>query len=78
VVVAKADELLEANPLDSSHLFFEELRRIGRALREIRPEELVEEDVEQLMPVVDQVSLALLHVERRGQRRHEGTQKLRI
>jgi hypothetical protein len=28
--IEKADELLEADPLDSTHLFFEELRRIGR------------------------------------------------
>lgn len=78
VAVAKADELLEADPLDSSHLFFEELRRIGRALREISPEELMDEDVEELMPAVDQVSLALLHIERRRQRRQEGAQKFRI
>lgn len=40
VAVERADELLEADPLDPTHLFFEELRRIGRALREVRPEEL--------------------------------------
>lgn len=78
VAVAKADELLEADPLDSGHLFFEELRRIGRALREIRPEELADEDVEELMPAVDQVSLALLQIERRRQKRQVGVQKLRI
>ncbi len=54
--VEKADELLEADPLDSSHLFFEELRRIGRALRAMKPEELTDEDVNELMPAVDQVS----------------------
>lgn len=78
MAVVKADELLEADPLDSSHLFFEELRRIGRALREIRPEELADEDVEELMPAVDQVSIALLHLERRRQRRQEDVRKLKI
>ena len=38
--VEKVDELLEADPLDSTHLFFEELRRISRALRQIEPEDL--------------------------------------
>ncbi|HWS55584.1 MAG TPA: hypothetical protein VN228_15705 [Pyrinomonadaceae bacterium] len=76
--VEKADELLEADPLDSSHLFFEELRRIGRALREIRPEELTDEDVDELLPAVDQVSIALLHIERRRQKRQEGAKKLNI
>jgi hypothetical protein len=76
--VGKADELLEADPLDSSHLFFEELRRIGRALREMKPEELTDEDVDALMPAVDHVSVTLMQIERRRQRRHEGLKKLGI
>jgi len=78
MALVKADELLEADPLDSSHLFFEELRRIGRALREISPEELMDEDLEELMPAVDQVSIALLHLERRRRRRQEDLRKLKI
>ena len=35
VAVIKADELLEADPLDASHLIFEELLMIARALREV-------------------------------------------
>jgi len=78
VAVGKADELLEADPLDSTHLFFEELRRIGRALREVKPEELTEEDVDELMPAVDQVSMVLMQIERRRQRRQQGVKKLVI
>lgn len=78
VAVVKADELLEADPLDSTHLFFEELRRIGRALREVKPEELTEEDLDELMPAVDQVSTALMQVERRRQRRQQGVKKFVI
>ncbi len=77
LAVAKADELLEADPLDSSHLFFEELRRIARALREIKPEELTDQDVEELMPAVDQVSIVLFQVERRKQKRQE-VKKIKI
>jgi hypothetical protein len=76
--VEKADELLEADPLDSSHLFFEELRRIGRALREMMPEQLIDEDVDELMPAVDQVSVALMQIERRRQRQQAGVKKIRI
>lgn len=78
VAVGKADELLDADPLDSSHLFFEELRRIGRALREMKPEELIDEDVDDLMPAVDQVSSALMQIERRRQRRLLAIKKLKI
>lgn len=60
LAVGKSDELLEADPPDSSHLFFEELHRIRRALREVKSEELSAEDVDELMPAVDLVNIALM------------------
>jgi hypothetical protein len=63
--VGKADELLEADPLDSSHLFFEELRMIGRALREVSPEEVTDEDLSEIMPAFDQITLTLQRIVRR-------------
>ncbi len=71
VAVDKADELLEADPLDSSHLFFEELRRIGRALREIAPEDLTEEDVDRVMPVLDDLSAVLYQIEKRKEKQKQ-------
>ncbi|MCA1636089.1 MAG: hypothetical protein LC802_20960, partial [Acidobacteria bacterium] len=68
MAVGKADELLEADPLDSSHLFFEELRMIGRALRQVRPEEVTDEDLAEIMPAVDQITLALQRIVRRRER----------
>jgi hypothetical protein len=59
IAMGKADELLEADPLDASHLFFEELRMISRALREIGPEEVTEEDLAEIMPAMDQITLTL-------------------
>ena len=66
--VGKADELLEADPLDASHLFFEELRMISRVLREIGPEEVTDEDFVGIMPAVDQITLALQKIARRKER----------
>lgn len=66
--VGKADELLEADPLDSSHLFFEELRMIGRALREVAPEEVTDDDLSEIMPAVDQITLTLQRIVRRRER----------
>lgn len=74
--VGKADELLEADPLDASHLFFEELRMIGRALREVAPEEVTDEDLAEIMPAVDQITLTLQRIARRRERQQ--TKKLRI
>lgn len=68
VAVSKADGLLEADPLDASHLFFEELRMISRALREIGPEEVSDEDLAEIMPAVDQITLTLQKIARRKER----------
>lgn len=68
LAVGKADELLEADPLDASHLFFEELRMISRSLREIRPEEVTDEDLSEIMPAVDQITLTLQKIARRRER----------
>jgi hypothetical protein len=70
MAVGKADELLEANPLDASHLFFEELRMISRSLREIAPEEVTDDDLSEIMPAVDQITLTLQKIARRKERDH--------
>lgn len=67
LAVEKADELLMINPLDSTHLFYEELRRIGRAIREVVPEDLTTEDLDKLMLVLDQLGMVLFQIERRKQ-----------
>jgi hypothetical protein len=76
MAVSKADELLEADPLDASHLFFEELRMISRALREIGPEEVTDEDLSEIMPAVDQITLTLQKIARRKER--EQVRKINI
>jgi hypothetical protein len=68
MAVGKADELLEADPLDASHLFFEELRMISRAQRGIGPEEVTDEDLAEIMPAVDQITLTLQKSARRKER----------
>jgi hypothetical protein len=68
VAISKADELLEADPLDASHLFFEELRMISRALREIGPAEVTDDDLSEIMPPVDQITLTLQKIARRKER----------
>ena len=68
VAVSKADELLEADPLDASHLFFEELRMISKALRQIGTDEVMDEDLSEIMPTVDQITLTLQKIARRKER----------
>jgi hypothetical protein len=78
VAVAKADGLLEADPLDASHLFFEELRMIGRALREVRPEEVTDQDLAEIMPAMDQITLTLQRIVRRRERGREQVKRLKF
>jgi hypothetical protein len=68
MAVGKADELLEADPLDASHLFFEELRMISRALREIGSTDVTDDDLAEIMPAVDRITLTLQKIARRKER----------
>jgi hypothetical protein len=74
LAVEKADELLEVDPADSTHLFYEELRRIGRAFRGVEAEGLTEEDFNSLMPLLDELSTILHRIE---VRRRPKAQELR-
>jgi hypothetical protein len=49
---------------------------IGRALREVRPEEVTDEDLAEIMPAVDQITLTLQRIV--GRRGHGQVRKLRI
>jgi hypothetical protein len=64
-VIALADELLEIDPQDSRHLFWEEMKRIFFAMREVRLEDLNEEMMEEFMAAMDHVSNVLFRIEKR-------------
>jgi phosphoenolpyruvate carboxylase len=55
--------------LEYFRLFFEELRMISRALRQIGPEEVTDEDLSEIMPAVDQITLTLQKIARRKERK---------
>ena len=64
-VLALADELLEIDPQDSRHLFWEEMKRIFFAMREVRLEDLDEETMQEFMEAMDHVSNVLFRIEKR-------------
>lgn len=53
--VQKVDELLRVDPDDTRHLFFEEIRNLFYALKEIEPDEITETDLERFSEAADQV-----------------------
>ncbi len=72
------DELLERDPLDSTHLFFEELRRISRAMREVEAADLTDEVLDSLLPVLDQLSSILHTIEQKRRKRMQNGEPERL
>ena len=68
-VVARVDELLEVDPSDARHMFWEEMKRIFFAMREIQPEDLDGETMDEFMSAMDQLSNVLYRIEKRRQKR---------
>jgi len=68
-VIERADELLEIDPSDARHLFWEEMKRLFFAMREIQPEDLDEQILSDFMRAMDEVSKVLYRIESRRRRR---------
>jgi len=77
-VVAHMDELLGIDPQDARHLFWEEMKRIFFAMREVQLEDLDEETMEEFMAAMDGVSNVLYRIEKRRKGREVKIEKLRI
>lgn len=65
-VVQKVDELLEIDPSDKRHFFYEEMKHLFYAMREIQPEDIDDESLDQFMWAADQLSNAIYSIELKG------------
>ncbi|MDQ3803225.1 MAG: hypothetical protein M3416_05155 [Acidobacteriota bacterium] len=77
-VVAKVDEMLEVDPTDTRHLFWEEMKRLFFAMKEIEPEDLDEQTMNDFLQAIDGVSNVLYRIERRRRKRNAQPQKLSL
>lgn len=77
-VLDKTDELLEIDPSDSHHMFWEEMKRLFYAMRAIRPEDLDEDVMEEFLSAMDQVSNVLYKIEKRRQQRAKQVGRLQL
>lgn len=77
-VLQKVDELLEIAPSDNRHLFYEEMKRFFYAMREIQPEDIDDESLDEFMAAADQLSNAIYRIELKRQQRQKGARKLQI
>jgi hypothetical protein len=69
-VVSMVDELLDVDPSDARHMFWEEMKRLFFAMREVEPEDLDDETMDDFLKAMDQVSNVLQRIEKK--RRAQG------
>jgi hypothetical protein len=72
-VVQKVDELLEIDPADKRHVFYEEMKRLFYAMREIQPENIDDESLDQFMAAADQLSNAIYNIELKSRKQKKVT-----
>lgn len=75
-VVARVDEMLEIDPSDTRHMFWEEMKRLFFAMREVKPDDLDEETMDDFLQAMDHVSNVLYRIEKRRQARVRHVEKL--
>jgi len=78
VAVQKVDELLEIDPADKRHFFYEEMKRFFYAMRQIEPEDVDDAGLEAFMRAADELSNVLYGFELRRRQREKGVRKFQI
>lgn len=64
-LAAEIEDLEDFDPYDSTHLFWEQLKQLGFAFREIRREDATDEEVEELLKVSEPIPAILSRIQRR-------------
>ena len=68
-------QMLEIDPSDKRHLFYEEMKRFFYAMREIEPEDVDDESLDEFMAAADQLSNAIFRIELRRRQRERGRRR---
>jgi len=77
-VIAKVDELLEIDPADQRHFFYEEMKRLFYAMRDVEPEDIDDAGLEAFMQAADELSNVLYGFEVKRRQREKKPRKLLI
>lgn len=73
-LASELEDLEDFDPYDSTHLFWEQLKQLGFAFREIQREDVTDEEIEELLKASEPI-LAILS---RIQRRREQTKVIKV
>ena len=63
--VTDSEDLEDFDPYDSTHLFWEQLKQLGFAFREIRREDVTDEEIEELLKASEPILATLSRIRRR-------------
>lgn len=63
--VSEVEDLEDFDPYDSTHLFWEQLKQLGFAFREIRREDVTDEETEELLKASEPILAILNRIRRR-------------
>jgi hypothetical protein len=67
--MSMVDELLDVDPSDARHMFWEEMKRLFFAMQEIEPEDLDDETMEDFLKAMNQVSNIIQWIEKKRRAR---------
>jgi hypothetical protein len=74
-ILQKVDEMLEIDPSDKRHLFYEEMKRLFYAMREVQMEDIDDASLNESM-TADQLSNAIYRIELKRRQREKGLRKM--
>lgn len=63
--VARVDELLEVDPADKRHLFYEQIKDLFYAMREVQPEDIDEQALSEFTTAADRLSAVIYAIRQR-------------
>jgi hypothetical protein len=69
--VEKADVLLSVDPEDKRHLFYEQIKNLFYAMREIAPEDIDDKALTDFSKAADQLSTVIFAIQQKGKHRKE-------
>ncbi|MDT5272879.1 MAG: hypothetical protein QOH49_5065, partial [Acidobacteriota bacterium] len=64
-LAADLENLEDFDPYDSTHLFWEQLKQLGFAFREIRRQDVTDEEIEELLKASEPILAILSRIQRR-------------
>jgi len=70
------EDLEDFDPYDPTHLFWEQIKQLGFAFRDIRREDVLDEEIEELLKASEPIMAVLSRIQRRKEQR--GVTKLRL